>query len=64
LVEPFLFQLASKLGKPIQVILPDGMDNLLRHDWPGNIRELKNVVERAAMHYQTLYTVINIADRS
>jgi PAS domain S-box-containing protein len=49
LVEHFLFQLASKLGKPIQVILPDGMDKLLRHDWPGNIRELKNVVERAAI---------------
>jgi transcriptional regulator with PAS, ATPase and Fis domain len=49
LVEHFLFQLASKLGKPIQVILPDGMDKLLRHDWPGNVRELKNVVERAAI---------------
>ena len=49
LVEHFLFQLASKLGKPIQVILPDGMDKLLRHDWPGNVRELKNVVERASI---------------
>lgn len=49
LVEHFLFQLATKLGKPIQVILPDGMDKLLLHDWPGNVRELKNVVERAAI---------------
>jgi transcriptional regulator of aroF, aroG, tyrA and aromatic amino acid transport len=49
LVEHFQFQLASKLGKPVQVILPDGMDKLLRHDWPGNVRELKNVVERAAI---------------
>jgi PAS domain S-box-containing protein len=49
LVEHFLFQLSSKLDKPIQVILPDGMEKLLRHDWPGNVRELKNVVERAAI---------------
>jgi len=49
LVEHFLFQLASKLGKHIQDISADGMDKLLRHDWPGNIRELKNVVERAAI---------------
>ena len=49
LVEHFLFQLATKLGKPIQVILPDGMDKLLLHDWPGKLRELKNVVERAAI---------------
>lgn len=49
LVEHFLFQLSSKLEKPIQVILPDGIEKLLRHDWPGNVRELKNVVERAAI---------------
>lgn len=49
LVEHFLFQLSSKLEKPIQVVLPDGMEKLLRHDWPGNVRELKNVVERAAI---------------
>ena len=49
LVDHFLFQLAAKLGRPIQGISPDGMAKLLRHDWPGNIRELKNVVERAAI---------------
>jgi TyrR family helix-turn-helix protein/PAS domain S-box-containing protein len=49
LVKHFLFQFASKLGKPIQAISPSGMDKLLRHDWPGNVRELKNVVERAAI---------------
>ena len=49
LVDHFLFQLAAKLGRQIQGITPDGMAKLLRHDWPGNIRELKNVVERAAI---------------
>ncbi len=37
LVAHFLFQLASKLGKPIQAVSPAGMDKLLRHDWPGNV---------------------------
>jgi transcriptional regulator of aroF, aroG, tyrA and aromatic amino acid transport len=49
LVEHFLFQLGSKLGKQVQVISPDGMEKLSRHNWPGNVRELKNVVERAAI---------------
>jgi TyrR family helix-turn-helix protein/PAS domain S-box-containing protein len=49
LVDHFLFQLASKLGKRIQSVSSDGMNKLLRHSWPGNVRELKNVVERAAI---------------
>ncbi len=48
LVEHFLFQLASKLGKPIPGMTKEAMQKLMRHDWPGNVRELKNVVERAA----------------
>lgn len=49
LVEHFLFQLGSKLGKNVQSATPEAQDKLLRHDWPGNVRELKNVVERAAI---------------
>jgi transcriptional regulator with PAS, ATPase and Fis domain len=30
-------------------LMPDAMDALLRHDWPGNIRELRNVLERATI---------------
>ena len=49
LVEHFLFQLADKLGKNLQTVTPAAMDRLLGHSWPGNIRELKNVIERAAI---------------
>jgi TyrR family helix-turn-helix protein/PAS domain S-box-containing protein len=49
LVDHFLFQLASRLDKPIQAVTARGMDKLLRHHWPGNVRELKNVIERAAI---------------
>jgi transcriptional regulator with PAS, ATPase and Fis domain len=30
-------------------ISPEAMDALLEHDWPGNIRELRNVIERATI---------------
>lgn len=49
LVEHFLFQLASRLKKPLQNISSDAMQRLHRHQWPGNVRELKNVIERAAI---------------
>jgi transcriptional regulator of aroF, aroG, tyrA and aromatic amino acid transport len=49
LVEHFLFQLSSKLGKRVPSLSPQAMDKLLRHNWPGNIRELKNVIERGAI---------------
>jgi DNA-binding NtrC family response regulator len=49
LVEHFLFQLASRLKKPLQGLSPEAMQRLLSHDWPGNVRELKNVIERAAI---------------
>jgi PAS domain S-box-containing protein len=49
LVEHFLFQLASRLKKPLQTLSPDAMQRLHGHHWPGNVRELKNVIERAAI---------------
>ena len=49
LVEHFLFQLASMLNKNVQSMTEDALHKLIRHDWPGNIRELKNVIERAAI---------------
>ena len=49
LVEHFLFQLASRLKKPLQTLSPDAMQRLHCHLWPGNVRELKNVIERAAI---------------
>jgi transcriptional regulator of aroF, aroG, tyrA and aromatic amino acid transport len=47
LIEHFLFQLASKLGKPMPEITEAALSKLKRHNWPGNVRELKNVVARA-----------------
>jgi PAS domain S-box-containing protein len=49
LVMHFLKQLNAKLGKQIESIPQRSLDALLDYPWPGNIRELKNVIERAAI---------------
>jgi len=49
LVMHFVKQLNAKLGKQIQSIPQRSLDALLTYSWPGNIRELRNVVERAAI---------------
>lgn len=36
-----------KMNKSVNSIAQDAMDILLQHDWKGNIRELKNTIERA-----------------
>jgi formate hydrogenlyase transcriptional activator len=36
-----------QIGKPIEEISDDAMTRLCAYDWPGNIRELENVIERA-----------------
>jgi DNA-binding NtrC family response regulator len=38
---------AKIMAKPIDRISPEAMDLLVRHQWPGNIRELENAIERA-----------------
>ncbi len=49
LVEHFLFALTSKLEKEMPELSARAYEKLAQHHWPGNIRELKNVVERAAI---------------
>jgi two-component system response regulator HydG len=40
---------AAKEGKKITAIHPEAMEKLLRHDWPGNLRELNNVIKRSTL---------------
>lgn len=46
LVEHFISQLAASTGLPAREIGPDAMAALQAHDWPGNVRQLRNNVER------------------
>jgi formate hydrogenlyase transcriptional activator len=49
LIEHFVQTFAKRQGKLIHHIPDEVMDALKRHDWPGNIRELQNVIERAVI---------------
>ena len=40
---------AARLNKPIDLIPDEVMEVLKAHDWPGNIRELQNFIERAVL---------------
>jgi DNA-binding NtrC family response regulator len=46
LAEHFLQQFAAELKRPVQGFTQDGTQKLQQHDWDGNIRELRNTIER------------------
>jgi formate hydrogenlyase transcriptional activator len=49
LVRHFVQVFSRRIGKAIKFVPPSAMDALSRHQWPGNIRELENVIERAVI---------------
>jgi formate hydrogenlyase transcriptional activator len=49
LIEHFVQKFAERQGKSIDSVPDEVMDVLKRYDWPGNIRELQNVVERGVI---------------
>ncbi len=49
LVEHFLFQVNARLGKQKQTLADEALAKLNCHRWPGNVREFRNVIERAAV---------------
>jgi formate hydrogenlyase transcriptional activator len=49
LVRYFVQQVARRMGKRIETINSETMEELARYSWPGNIRELQNIIERAVI---------------
>jgi DNA-binding NtrC family response regulator len=49
LAATFVRRFARDLKRPVQSLAPDTLAALGDHDWPGNIRELENVIERAVL---------------
>jgi transcriptional regulator with GAF, ATPase, and Fis domain len=49
LIEYFLRRYATRAGKKFQSIDKKTLDLLQLYDWPGNIRELQNVIERSVI---------------
>ncbi|MGD2117939.1 MAG: sigma 54-interacting transcriptional regulator [Chromatiales bacterium] len=59
LANRFLADQNRQLGKQLEQIDPASMQLLLNYHWPGNIRELQNVIERAAILSDSKKLVIN-----
>jgi formate hydrogenlyase transcriptional activator len=49
LVNHFVRKLALRMNREICQVSKEAMEMLRQHDWPGNIRELQNLVERAVI---------------
>ena len=60
LARTFLRELAAETDRPVTDITPSALEVLLRYPWPGNIRELRNTVERSLLSCRG--TTIDVAD--
>lgn len=49
LVQHLIEELSQRHSKPARLISIEAMDALIHYHWPGNIRELRNVIERAVV---------------
>ncbi|MGH7703049.1 MAG: sigma-54 interaction domain-containing protein, partial [Gemmatimonadales bacterium] len=49
LVTFFLTRFAREFGKPLEAVSGATMERLVAYDWSGNVRELQNIIERAAV---------------
>ena len=49
LADAFIRKYADANGKEVQGMSREAMDLLLRHDYPGNVRELENIIQRAVV---------------
>ncbi|MGO9435520.1 MAG: sigma-54 interaction domain-containing protein [Terracidiphilus sp.] len=58
LAQHFVRQFARQMNKQVDAISSEAMEALVQYPWPGNIRELQNIVERAvAIHVRGNLTV-------
>jgi PAS domain S-box-containing protein len=64
LVWAFLNEFGRTMGKTIDSIPHATMEALRRHSWPGNIRELRNVIERAVILAQGSVLHVELPSRS
>ena len=55
LAKHFLSIFSEKNHKNIEGFTPQAMDRLLRYDWPGNVRQLMNAIERAVVLSRSNY---------
>jgi formate hydrogenlyase transcriptional activator len=62
LVRHFTQQFSTRMKKAVETIPSAAMDALCRYHWPGNIRELQNVIERAVIISAGPALSVDVAD--
>jgi len=62
LLNHFLERHSKKTGRPTKTFSEKAMNSLMRYDWPGNVREIENLVERMATITKKM--VIDVEDMS
>ena len=60
LAQYFLDRFCAKFGRARMEMSPDSLKKLMEYSWPGNIRELQNVIQRAAILSESL--ILNVED--
>ena len=60
LIDHFLKKFAAENGKEIEGVSQEARDQLLKYDYPGNVRELINILERAVVIVRD--SIITVAD--
>jgi two-component system response regulator AtoC len=53
LAEHLLKKLSFRMGRPLPAISPEAMDKLRHYSFPGNVRELENLLERALIYRES-----------
>jgi two-component system response regulator GlrR len=64
LANHFLATLAGKYQKPVQGFAPEALDALAQGSWPGNVRQLFNVVEKCVALAQTPLVPLALVERA
>jgi DNA-binding NtrC family response regulator len=59
LIANFVFQACSQYGRSLKKLTSSAKELFLDYPWPGNIRELKSVIESAVMVADTEYITIS-----
>ena len=49
LIDHFVRASATRFGKTVKAVTPAALDALMQHDYPGNVREMRNILERAVL---------------
>ncbi|MEW6711284.1 MAG: sigma 54-interacting transcriptional regulator [Candidatus Riflebacteria bacterium] len=62
LADAFIGIFSEKMGRPRPTLSKESVQTLINHSWPGNIRELRNVIERAMILCKTDTILITIPE--